>query len=390
MTAKAAGRGTILLLAAVAALGSLATQLLVPALPQVAHDLQVGPGPAQLVISVFLVGLGAGQLLTGPLTDRLGRKPVLLAGLLIYCAGSLAAALAPSLPLLLGARALQALGGATGVVTARVLVGDLFPPHETAGRQATLMAVVLISPALAPVIGGTLSELVGWRWLFGGLAAAGLAGLAIAVPGLPSPEAGGSSSRLVTHGFLASLPSVRRFLGPVAALAGGSTALYMFLGTAPFLLAHDYGLRPREVGAAMMIVAAASIGGTFLVARIERRGDALLVGTACGLIAGTTLLAFAAAGAPALAAFLGPIVVLGLGAGLIGPAGITRVIRAAPGREGTGTSLAGATQMLASALGASLLGHYAPVAAGSLGLAIALSTSIAVIGAFMSRTPSPM
>jgi DHA1 family bicyclomycin/chloramphenicol resistance-like MFS transporter len=185
VTAKAAGRGTILLLAAVAALGSLATQLLVPALPQVAHDLHVGPGPAQLVISVFLVGLGAGQLLTGPLTDRLGRKPVLLAGLLIYCAGSLAAALAPSLPLLLGARALQALGGATGVVTARVLVGDLFPPHETAGRQATLMAVVLISPALAPVIGGTLSELVGWRWLFGGLAAAGLAGLAIAVPGLP-------------------------------------------------------------------------------------------------------------------------------------------------------------------------------------------------------------
>ncbi len=383
---RRAGRGTILLLAAIAALGSLATQLLVPALPQLARDLHTGPGDAQLVVSLFLVGLGGGQLLTGPLADRLGRKPVLLAGLALYCLGSLAAALAPSLPLLLAARVVQALGGATGVVVARVLVGDLFPPEETAGRQATLMAVVLISPALAPVIGGALSEVAGWRALFGGLALAGLAGSALAATSLPEAPARSPAPpapRLADA--LGELLRNARFTGPVLAIAGGSSALYMFLGNAPFLLAHDYHLRPREVGAAMMVIAAASIAATFLVARIERRGDALLTGTALGLAGGAALLGGALAGLQGLAAFIGPMTLLGLGAGMIGPAGITRVLRAMPGREGTSAALAGATQMLGSALAAFALSRFAPVDLVRLGLGVAAACVLSLGGTLLGR-----
>lgn len=381
------GRGTILLLAAIAALGSLATQLLVPALPQLARDLHTGPGDAQLVISLFLVGLGGGQLLTGPLADRLGRKPVLLAGLALYCLGSLAAALAPSLPLLLAARVAQALGGATGVVVARVLVGDLFPPEETAGRQATLMAVVLISPALAPVIGGALSELAGWRALFAGLAVAGLAGIALAAASLPEARGGGGAQR--TAGLAQAVRSLfrnRRFIGPVLAIAGGSSALYMFLGNAPFLLSHTYHLRPREVGAAMMVIALASIAATFLVARIERRGDALLTGAALGLAGGSLLLGAALAGLHGLFAFIAPMTLLGLGAGLIGPAGITRVLRAMPGHEGTSAALAGATQMLGSALAAFVLSRFAPVDLVRLGLGVAVACAVSLGGTLWGRS----
>lgn len=379
-------RATILLLAAIAALGSLATQLLVPALPQLAHDLHTSAGDAQLVIGVFLTGLGAGQLIAGPFADRIGRKPVLLAGLVLYCIGSAGAALAPSLPLLLLARAVQALGGSAGVVSARVLVGDLFPPDETARWQATLMAVVLISPALAPVIGGALTEFAGWRTLFAILAVLGVGGVLLAAVRLPEgkpPPPPGEKPRLGAS--LRVLARNRRFLGPVATIACGSSALYMFLGNAPFLLVHDHGLRPREVGLAMMLVAGASIAGTFCVARIERRGNALLAGAALIFIASAALLVLALAGIGGVAAFMAPMTLLGLGAGMSGPAGITRVIRSQPGLEGTSTSLAGATQMLSSALAGYVLGRFAPVDVARLGLGLLLASSCALAATVWSR-----
>lgn len=372
------------MLAAVAALGSLATQLLVPALPQLAYDLHIDAGDAQLVIGVFLIGLGGGQLLSGPLADRLGRRPVLLTGLGIYCLGSLAAAFAPNLPLLLFGRLIQALGGATGVVVARVLVGDIYPPEETAGKQATLMAVMLVSPALAPALGGLLGELLGWRAILVALAALGLAGFALTLKKLPPDP---RSSRPVTSpGLLATVAHLARspgFTGPVTAIAGGSAALYMFIGNAPFFLAHDHHLRPRLVGAAMMVVATASIAGTRMVARLDRRGYALLTGAIVTLAGGLLLLICALAGLKQLIAFLGPMTVLGLGAGIMMPAGITRVIRVLPGHEGTSASLAGACQMLSGALAAFALSLFAPIDMERLGLGITLACTVSLGGTML-------
>lgn len=386
--AAPSGRSIIFLLAAIAALGSLATQLLVPALPQIAQELHANPAQAQLIIGIYLIGLGLGQLLAGPLADRIGRKPVLLAGLALYCLASIGAALAPSLPMLLIARAVQALGASAGVVTARVLVGDLFDDSEAAARQATLMAVVLISPALAPVIGGTLTQWIGWRAVFGVLAMAGIIGAGLTAWRLPArarpaPDhlhaAAHSHTRRGLLGDYRRLAQNRRFLCSAAAIAGGSSALYMYLGTAPFLLAHSHALTPQQVGICLLLVAVMSIGGTFLVAHIERRGNALIAGTAISAVGGLLLLLLAELGITGLVAFQAPMMLLGLGAGLTGPAGISRVIRSAPGLEGTAASLAGASQMLVSALAAYTLGHFTPVDTVRLGLGIALATGIAVL-----------
>ncbi len=374
-----------MILAAIAALGSLATQLIVPALPQIARDLHAGADDAQLVIGVYLAGLGLGQLFAGPMADRIGRKPVLVTGLVLFSLASLAAALAPSLPALLAARLVQALGGAAGVVTSRVLVGDLFPPEEAAAKQATLMAVVLISPALAPVLGGLLSETAGWRTAFVLLALGGIGGVLFSARALPesSRHAAADTPGLVTG--LRRLAGNRNFLGPALTIMGGTAGLYMFLGTAPFLLEHTHGLRPRDVGLCLMLVASASIAGTFLVAPLERRGDALLAGTLLVGAGALTLLLLALAGFGSLAAFLGPATLFGLGAGISGPAGISRIIAAERGLAGTAASLAGAGQMLVSALAAALLGRFAPVDAQSLGIGMVACSALALAAALMFR-----
>lgn len=379
------GRGTIVLLAAIAALGSLATQLLLPALPALAHELQVAPGDAQLIIGIYLVGLGGGQLVAGPMADRRGRRPVLLMGLVVYCIGSLAGALATNLPLLLAARLVQSLGASAGLVTARVLVSDLFPPEEAARRQATLMSIILISPAIAPAIGGTISDAAGWRAVFLVLMLAGAGGLLLCLTRLPASI---RSSRPPVGSLaqgLARLARNPRFLAPACTVAAGSAALYMFLGAAPFLLAHDHGLRPRDLGFAMMLIALASIAGTFAVARFDRKERALLVGATLLLAGALSLGITALAGWHSLPAFMLPMIVLGLGAGISGPAGVTRVIRSQPGLEGTSTSISGAFQMLASAFCAALSSRISPVSTGSLAVVLTLATAVALIAAISDR-----
>jgi MFS transporter, DHA1 family, multidrug resistance protein len=128
-----------------------------------ARDTGVDAAAIQPVIALFLIGMGVGQLVAGPMADGWGRRRVLLGGLMVYAAGSLCAALAQGLDLILLSRLLQALGGAAGIVTARVLVHELSPPGRAAERQATLMAIVLVSPTVAPVLGGLIAQWLGWR-----------------------------------------------------------------------------------------------------------------------------------------------------------------------------------------------------------------------------------
>jgi MFS transporter, DHA1 family, multidrug resistance protein len=372
-------RGTILLLALIAALSSLATQLLVPALPLMALDLRSGADDAQLVVSVYLVGVGMGQLLAGPFADRIGRKPVLLTGLAVYCLASLCAALAPSLPLLLTARLFQALGGAAGVVISRVLIGDLYASNDAAAKQAALMSVVLISPAFAPVIGGYLSELAGWRNLFGMLALAGLMGAMLSFKLLPETRQRRSSAdNLSLRASFARLAVNPKFLRPTLSIIGGTAALYMYLGTAPFLLADEYNLCPREVGLCLMLVAGTSILGTFMVAPIERRSDAMRLGSLLCFASALAMLVLALIDWTSLPSLLAPSVLLGLGAGMAGPSGVARIIAAEKGLEGTATSLSGAAQMLISAVATILLSRFAPISHLELAIALLIATGIGV------------
>jgi DHA1 family bicyclomycin/chloramphenicol resistance-like MFS transporter len=379
-------RSTILLLGAIAALGSLATQLLVPALPSIAGELGVGVASAQLIVGVFLIGLGAGQLLVGPVADRMERRTLLMVGLLVYSAASVLGLFAESLPVLLAARLGQAVGSAAGLVTARVLLNQLVPPDKAVAAQASLMAVVLVSPALAPVIGGLLTELFGWRAIMGGLSGAGLVFALVVMRRIPAHTRGGTdANRLTLRLAYRRVLANPRFLAAAAAMAFGSASLYVFLGAAPFLLEGFYHLSPRETGMCLLLVACASIAGTRMVGLIQRRADPLLVSTSLGLLAATTLLLLSWQTNPPLALLLAPLVLLGLTAGLTGPTAISHILACEPGLEGTATSLAGALQMAASAFLAWLLAHYAAGSALHLALSLMPLTACALLSAVILR-----
>lgn len=383
-------RATILTLAAIAAMGSMAIHMLVPALPLIAADFAIGEARAQQVVSAYLAGLAGGQLVAGPLVDRLGRRPVMLAGLALYILGAAASAFAPQPEWLLLARLVQAAGGACGVVTARVMVGDVFGPARAAGVQATLMTIVLISPAIAPVIGGTIADVSGWRAVFGLLAFAGMVALIAAWQRLPETGAGkrrGKEARSLL-GDYAQLAGNRAFVLTTITLSAASSGLYMFLGAAPFLLVHRYGLSSGEAGLALLVIAAASIAGTRLVVPVERRFSALILGTASSATGGTIALFLALAGVEGVVPLIAPITLLGFGAGLAGPVAFNAVAFAEPGLAATATSLAGALQMLASGSAMTLLGLLAPLDPLRVACALVASTGLALtcsVGAIAAK-----
>lgn len=383
-------RATVPTLALIAAMGSMAIHMLVPALPRIAAELAIGEARAQQVVSIYLAGLAGGQLVAGPLIDRLGRRPVMLAGLALYVAGAVLAALAPNPAQLLVARLVQASGGACGVVTARVMVGDLFGPARAAGVQATLMSIVLISPAFAPVIGGGVADLAGWRAIFGLLALAGMIGMIAALRGLPEPprharHTAGRTGLLASYRRLLRNP---RFALTTCALGAASSGLYMFLGAAPFLLVHRFGLTAAQAGVALLAVAGAGIVGTRLVVPVQRHGDGLVLGTASGVTGAAIALALALTNNHGLIPFIAPFALLGLGAGLAGPVAFNAIAFAEPGLAATATSLAGATQMLASGSAMALLGLFAPVDPLRLACALCLSTGLAFTCALAARRKS--
>ncbi|HQS70488.1 MAG: MFS transporter [Novosphingobium sp. 17-62-8] len=383
-------RTTILTLAAIAAMGSMAIHMLVPALPLIAADFAIGEARAQQVVSAYLAGLAGGQLVAGPLVDRLGRRPVMLAGLALYILGAGASAFAPQPEWLLLARLVQAAGGACGVVTARVMVGDVFGPARAAGVQATLMTIVLISPAIAPVVGGTIADLAGWRAVFGLLTIAGMVALIAAWQRLPETGAGkrrGKEARSLL-GDYAQLARNRAFVLTTITLSAASSGLYMFLGAAPFLLVHRYGLSSGEAGLALLVIAAASIAGTRLVVPVERRFSALILGTASSATGGLIALLLALAGVEGVVPLIAPITLLGFGAGLAGPVAFNAVAFAEPGLAATATSLAGALQMVASGSAMTLLGLLAPLDPLRVAGALMASTGIALacaVGAIAAK-----
>ena len=351
------GTGIILMLAVVSILGSMAIHMMVPALPLLAADLSIDNSAAQRIVSFYLFGLAAGQLVVGPVLDRMGRRPVLMDGLAIYAIAACVGAVTESISALLTARIAQALGAAAGLVTARVMVGDLFDPTEAGRRQATLMSAMLLSPALAPVVGGVIAQAGGWRPV---LALPGAVALAVAVvswrllpDSLPRAKQATVSRRLLRD--YSTLLLNRRFLYAALTVAASSSALYMFLAAAPFLLISKWGLATDEAGYCLLGSAAAGIAGTQCVRWLEQRTNVLRAGAGISLAGALLALALALSGSEGWIALVAPISLVTFGAGLSAPSAMALVVHSEDGLSGTAASLAGATQMTASGAASSLL-----------------------------------
>ena len=292
-----------LLLGVLAALGPLSIDLYLPSFPTVARSLGTTVARVQLTLATYLAGLAVGQLAYGPLSDRFGRRPPLLAGLGLYLAAALACAAAPSLWVLAAARFVQALGGCAGMVVSRAVVRDHFDVRESARVYSSLLLVMGAAPILAPLVGGQVLALGGWRAIFLVLAAVAAALLVLIARGLPESLPPEARRR---EGPGETLRAFRNAFGHGAfvrlSLAGGAiqAAMFAYIAGSPFVVIELFGVRPSRFGLifganALGLVAASQVN-RWLAHRIGVRA-ALHRGIAIALLAYGALFVAVRAGA---------------------------------------------------------------------------------------------
>jgi DHA1 family bicyclomycin/chloramphenicol resistance-like MFS transporter len=342
--------------------GTLAMHMFVPALPLVVSDLHTTPAAAQSTISLYILGLAFGQLLYGPLSDRFGRRPVLLAGLTLYTVAGLLCLWAPTVPVLLGARLLQALGGCAGLLLARAIVRDTSGNAETLQRLATLGLVTLVGPGIAPLLGAAVVGTLGWRWLCACFVVLGM--LALAAVWLRLPETRPAPQAAVRRSsLLADARALLRSRLFVACTLGGScatTSFYAYVTAAPFIFGERLQRPLHEVGLYLMgAVAGLSLGNLLASrlasrvqhARLIRHASALSLASATVLL--LTMLWMVQPPAWGVAVIMGFYAV---GSGMCSPAVSTKAISVDPQLTGSAAGLFGFTQMGIGALCSALAG----------------------------------
>lgn len=246
----------VLLLALFGAIAPLAIDMYLPGIPAMAQDLSVSTNRAGISVSVFFVGMAVGQLVAGPLSDRLGRRPMIIAGLLLFLAGSLAAALAHSFLLLLAARLVQALGACSVTTCSRAAVRDMLDPREAARLFSLLALIGGLVPLAAPMLGSVLLGVAGWRAMFAAMTVGGTIMLLLALRVLPESR---SHATLAQSRGENALRAYRTLLGqPIllcVLLAGSlnSGAMFSYLANSPAVLMDGFGLTPLAYTAVITV-----------------------------------------------------------------------------------------------------------------------------------------
>jgi DHA1 family bicyclomycin/chloramphenicol resistance-like MFS transporter len=340
--------------------GTMALHMLLPALPAVAAGLGVQPGEAQLAISVYIGGLALGQLVYGPLSDALGRRPLLLCGLLLYVAGGVASACAMNLPMLLAARLVQALGGCAGIALGRAMVRDSSTPETALGQLALLNLAIILGPAFAPMAGGAVAADLGWRAVFALLAVLGALTLFLAWRKIP--ETRQPSGRVALRARLADAGELlrsRRFLG--FAMGGGvvTTSTYGFLAAAPFILTRELHQTVEAAGFyAGIVLLGAGAGSALTTALAERvRAERLLfTGAGVATVAAAMLLMLVATGTLDVPLLLASMLVFTCGVGITNPVALAFALGVRPQLAGSAAGLYGCIQMAMGALVTALAG----------------------------------
>lgn len=344
------------------ALGPLALNIFMPSMPGLAKDFDVEYGFVQLTLTFYLIGLGAAQLVYGPISDRWGRRPVLLWGLGIYCIGSIACALAPSIVWLMLGRVLQALGGCAGLVLGRAIIRDLYDRDRSAAMIGYVTMAMSLAPMLSPALGGYLDTLFGWRASFAFCSLAGLAVYVWVIFTLPETLAQrglgvGAAALLRGYGALLRSPA---FCGYVLQTAFTSGVFFAFIAGAPFVVVTVMGLPASAYGLWFIVVSIGYLAGNFLTGRFAVRlgVDRMIAYGAVAQLVGISALALASWLGPLnLPGIFLPMAVVAMSNGLTLPNGIAGAISVNPRAAGAAAGLSGALQMLTGAIAAVLVGY---------------------------------
>ena len=365
------------LLAGLSAVGPLTTDMYLPSLPDIARQLGASSAQVQLTISAYLIGFAAGQIIYGPVSDRHGRKPVLIGAIALYCAASLACALSTSIEMLIVARAFQALGGSGGIVLTRAIVRDIYSGAHAGRELSVIGSVMALAPVLAPILGGLIQTAFGWRVTFLALVGAGFAGAAVVWVLLPETLNNRAAEPVSLPSMLRSYRIVGRnpaYLAYLSITSASYAGLFAWISGSAFVLQDLYGLAPFDFGVAFALGSVGYMIGSAIAARLVIRlgldGVLGLGGCACAA-GGLAMVAAVASGLTSSMSLVLPMAVYLAGLGMVLPQGIAGAMTPFPERAGAASSLFGFLQQTAAAVCGAAVGWFLGQSAWPLALGVA-------------------
>ncbi|MBF7979949.1 MULTISPECIES: multidrug effflux MFS transporter [Rahnella] len=375
--------GYALVLGSLAALGPLCTDLYLPALPEMAGDLNTSTASAQLSLTAGLLGLGFGQLLFGPLSDRYGRMRPLLWSLALLLAASVWCAVAQDINQLIVARLLQGIAGAGGAVLSRAVARDLYNGHELTRFFALLMLVNGLAPIIAPVLGGAMLSWMNWRGIF-----AVLAFIAILLFSFSSlklhetlqPERRAQGGIFSMLGSVFSLLKHRPFMGLCLTQGFIMAGMFAYIGASPFVLQQIYHLSPQMFSLCFAINGIGLVISAQVSTRLSRRfGEMALVkaGLVIAAVASVALVIAASLNAP-LVTLLVPLFFSVMVIGIIGPNAGSLAMQSQGKNAGSASALLGVCMFALGAIAVPVTG-FGSMPALSMGLTILGCYAIAIL-----------
>ena len=373
----------VVALASVVALGPFAIDTYLASLPSIGAEFDAPAWATQLTLTGYLIVLGLGQLVAGPLTDAVGRRRPILLGIAVFVVASILAAVAASMAILVVARLLQGAGAAVAFVAANSAVRDRATGDAATRLFSVLMSVSMIAPIIAPVLGGFVDEAAGWRAVFVTLAVIGSLALVVVAVYLPEPLAPELRTRIGLGPILRGYGEIlrnRAFLLPLSALIAAFVMLFAYLGGASYVYQSFFGLSAGQFGIAFAGSALIGLAGPVLAHRlVTRLGSVRLMLLGAGVMFVGPLIALGGGwlGAPLWSAVVGLGIAL-LGLGLLEPPLMALCMSAVTEGVGSASALIGAAQYFLGAVATSAI-VVAAAAGAAVWIAALLGIALAAL-----------
>jgi MFS transporter, DHA1 family, multidrug resistance protein len=373
----------VLVLAALTMVGPFTIDAIFPAFEVMTRDLQVDEVTMQQTLSVYLLAFAVASLFHGSMSDALGRRRVIVTGCLLYAVASALCALAPSMPLLLGARAAQGLVAGAGMIVGRTVVRDLFDGARAQRFMSHISMIFAVAPALAPIVGGWILGWGSWRTIFWVLSAYGVVLVTITLTSLPETHPAAVRVPFRPRPLIASFVSAAGDAGVLrlsAAIALNFGALFLYVASAPAIVVDHLGLGVRDFGVLFVPLVVTMMLGSFLTGRLAgrvRQGAFVLAGMVVALAGGVFAVVYqAVVDVPGLVWTVLPVATASFGVSLVFPILTIALLDSRPRERGAVSSF---QSFLSTCVNALVAGAVSPLVSGSL-------TTLAVVAGSMTLT----
>lgn len=383
-------RPPVLLLILIATVGPVALNIFMPSMPGMQAVFGVDYATVQLTLTFYLVAMAISQVVFGPLSDRYGRRPLLLIGLVLFVVGSALAAFAPTIELLIAARMIQGIGGASGLVLTRAIIRDCYDRSKSASMIGYVTMGMVVGPMLAPYFGGVLDEHYGWQSSFIALIILGSAIFAVTYLAMRETN----TSRTAGAGFGPLFEGARilfaspAFWAYAAVLSFASASFFAFLAAAPYIAVDLMGLPPRVYGQYFPLGAIGYMTGNFLSGRYsERFGPNRMIKVGCliGLVAAAGLIFSAVLGIMHPLSLFLPMMFTALSNGLVLPNATANIVSIRPDHAGAAAGVSGALQLLVGAAATVFVGAIQDDTQLPMALVMSTALLISFAGAIVGR-----